>query len=151
MIEWLVFLVTLVPFIELRGAIPLALLYNPGLSPLTVLAVCVALNTLVIPIAFFILDLVLPPVRRRVEFVDRLFRSSVKRARKHRNLSLVGLALFVSIPLPVTGAYTASLIVYIAGLDRRSAALAIGGGIALAGALVWILTAAGISLISGFS
>lgn len=151
MMEWLVFLVSLVPFVELRGAIPLALWYNPGLSPLTVFAICVALNLLAIPIAFFILGFILPPVRRKVKFIDRIFRWAVKRAYKHRNLSLLGLALFVGVPLPVTGAYTGTLIAYIAGMDRKHAALAIAAGVVIAGVLIWILATFGIIWIRGLS
>ena len=143
MIEWLVFLVTAVPFIELRGAVPLAI--GAGFDPPFVFITCVLFNLLVIPIAFVLLDFILPPIRRKVGFADKLFRWSVKRASKHRNLSLVGLTLFVGIPLPVTGVYTGSLVAYIAGLDRGRAAAAIGAGVAIAGALVWLLTTVGIS------
>lgn len=151
MIEWLVFLVSVVPFLELRGAIPLALWYNPGLSPLTVFVICVALNILAIPIAYLILDFVLPPIRKRVNTVDRIFQWFVKRTRKHQNLSLAGLAAFVGVPLPVTGAYTGSLIAYIAGLDRKRAALAIAVGVVVAGVLVWVLATLGIIFIRGLS
>jgi uncharacterized membrane protein len=151
LIEWLVFLVSIVPFIELRGAIPLALWYNPALSPLTVFVICVALNILAVPIAYLILDFILPPIRKRVKLVERMFRWSVRRAKKHQNLSLVGLALFVGVPLPVTGAYTGSLIAYIAGWDRKRAALAIAAGVVIAGILIWVLAALGIIFIKNFS
>ena len=149
MIEWLVFLISVVPFIELRGAIPLAIL--AGHSPEFAFTVCVLLNLLAIPIAFVLLDFILPPIRRRVKLVERMFKWSVRRAQKHRNLSLVGLALFVGIPLPVTGAYTGSLIAYIAGLNRKRAALAIAAGVVIAGVLIWVLAALGIILIRGVS
>lgn len=149
--EWFSFLISLVPFLELRLSIPLALWYNPGLSPATIFAICVALNIIAIPIAFILLDFVLPPVRRRVKLVERMFKWSVRRAQKHRNLSLVGLTLFVGIPLPVTGAYTGSLIAYIAGLNRKRAALAIATGVVIAGVLIWVLAALGIIFIQGLS
>ena len=149
MIEWLVFLVSIVPFIELRGAIPLAIV--AGYSPESAFIVCVLVNILAIPIAFILLDFILPPIRRRVEFVERMFRWSVRRAKKHQNLSLVALALFVGIPLPLTGAYTGSLIAYVAGWDRKRAALAIAAGVVIAGILIWVLAALGIFLIQGVS
>ncbi len=149
MIEWLVFLISVVPFIELRGAIPLAI--AAGHDPVSVFTICVALNLLIIPIAFVILDFILPPVRRRVKFVDRIFRWFVKRARKHQRLSLVGLAVFVGIPLPVTGAYTGALIAHTAGIDRKRAALAIAAGVVMAGMLIWVLATLGIIWIRGVS
>lgn len=149
MFGWLVFLVSLMPFIELRGAIPLAI--AAGHSPEFAFIVCVLLNILAIPIAFVLLDFILPPIRRRVKLVERMFRWAVRRARRHRNLSLVGLALFVGIPLPITGAYTGSLIAYIAGLNRKRAALAIAAGVVIAGVLIWVLAALGIFIIQGIS
>ncbi len=147
--EWLVFLVSLVPFIELRGAIPFAI--AAGYSPEFAFAVCVLVNMLAIPIAFLLLDFILPPIRRRVKLVERMFRWAVRRARRHQNLSLMGLALFVGIPLPLTGAYTGALIAYIAGLNRKRAALAIAAGVMIAGVLVWVLAALGILIIQGVS
>lgn len=147
MIEWLVFLLAVVPFIELRGAVPLAI--GIGHDWVIVLVGCVLLNLLVIPIAFILLDFILPPIRKRVDLVERLFRWATKRVHKHQNMGLIGLTLFVGVPLPVTGAYTGSLIAYIAGLERKRAALAIGAGITIAGMLVWTLTVTGIRLIPG--
>lgn len=149
MFEWLVFLVSLVPFIELRGAIPLAI--AAGYSPEFAFAVCVLVNMLAIPITFVLLDFILPPIRRRVKLIEKMFRWAVRRAQRHRNLSLVGLALFVGVPLPVTGAYTGSLIAYIAGLNRKRAALAIAAGVMIAGVLMWVLAILGIFVIKGIS
>lgn len=141
----MVFLVSVVPFIELRGAIPLAVAFGHSLEFSLVL--CIILNILVVPIAFFLLDFIIPPLRKRVKVVERLFRWSVKRAEKHQNLSLVGLTLFVGIPLPFTGAYTGSLIAYLFGWDRKWAAVAIAIGVIMAGALIAFLTAIGIDIL----
>ncbi len=149
LLEWLVFLVSMVPFIELRGAIPLAIMagHTPGFA----FIVCVLLNLSAIPIAFILLDFILPPIRRRVNLIEKTFKWSVRRAQKHRNLGLVGLTLFVGIPLPVTGAYTGSLIAYIAGLNRKHASLAIATGVVIAGVLIWVLASLGIIFIRGLS
>jgi uncharacterized membrane protein len=80
-----------------------------------------------------------------------MFKWAVERAQKHQNLSLVGLALFVGIPLPVTGAYTGALIAYVAGLDRKRAAVAIAAGVIIAGVLLWVLAALGVMFIRGIS
>jgi len=127
-IEWLVFLISVAPFIELRGAIPLAI--AAGYDPVSVFIICVVLNLLIIPIAFVMLDFILPPIRRRVKFVDHIFGWFVKRARKHQRLSLVGLA---------------------AGIDRKRAALAIAAGVVIAGIIIWVLATLGIIWIRGVS
>jgi uncharacterized membrane protein len=132
----------MVPFVELRGAIPLAI--AAGYDLVSVFTICVMLNLLIIPIAFIVLDFILPPIRRRVKFVDYTFQWFVKRAHKHRRLSLIGLAAFVGIPLPVTGAYTGALIAYTADIDRKRAAVAIAAGVVTAGILIWVLATLGI-------
>ncbi len=151
MMEWLSFLVSLVPFLELRFSIPLAIVFNPGMSPAVIFAICVALNILVIPVAYVLLDVIVPPIRRRVKFVDRLFQIAVKRAKKYEGLSLVGLALFVGVPLPATGAYTGVLIAYIAGFDRKRSSLAIAAGVVIAGVIIWALAVLGILVIQGLT
>jgi uncharacterized membrane protein len=145
------FLISLVPFLELRFAIPLAIIYNPGVSPEAILVICVILNMLAIPIAYVLLDVIVPPIRRRVKVVDSLFQMSLKRARKYQNLSMVGLALFVGIPLPITGAYTGVLIAYVGGIDRKRSSLAIAAGIAIAGVIIWALAKLGILFIQGIT
>ncbi|MFH1821095.1 MAG: small multi-drug export protein [Methanobacteriota archaeon] len=145
------FLVSLFPFLELRFSIPLAIIYNPDISPIAILAICVILNILAIPIAYILLDIIVPPIRRRVKFVDRLFQISVKRAKKYQNLSLVGLALFVGVPLPITGAYTGVLIAYVSGFGRKRSSLAIATGVTIAGVIMWALATIGILFIQGIT
>lgn len=149
--EWLSFLLAIVPFVELRGAIPWALLNNPGVSPILIFAICVAINILAIPIAFLLLDFIVPSARRKVGFVERVLKWSERRAKKRRNIGFVGLALFVGIPLPATGAYTGALIAHIAGMDRKKATIAIASGVFIAGVLIWALAVFGIWVIPGLS
>ncbi|KUO39301.1 MAG: hypothetical protein APZ16_04720 [Candidatus Hadarchaeum yellowstonense] len=150
MMEWLSFLLSLVPFLELRFSIPLATVYNPHIPPATIFAICVILNLLAIPIAYLLLDIIVPPLRRASKLIDKLFQVSVKRARKYQRLSLIGLALFVAVPFPGTGAYSGVLIAYVAGLDRGSSSLAIGMGVILAG-VIMLLATLGILYIQGIT
>jgi len=139
----LIFLVSLVPVIELRGSIPWAL----GLKvapPLYVFLICVALNLLVIPITFIGLDLLAPPLIRRSKRVASVFAWFLRRGHG-RKWGLVGLAAFVAIPLPATGAYTGALIAYLLGMKRGQAALAIALGVVIAGIIV---TLAALGIIS---
>jgi uncharacterized membrane protein len=134
----LVFLISLLPVAELRGSIPLAL----GLKvapPLLVFLICVGLNLLVIPITFVGLDLLAPPLIRRSKRIASIFAWFLKRGHG-RKWGMVGLALFVGIPLPVTGAYTGVLIAYLLGMKRGQAALAIATGVVMAGILVTLAT-----------
>jgi uncharacterized membrane protein len=138
-----VFLISLLPVAELRGSIPLAL----GLKvapPLLVFLICVGLNLLVIPITFIGLDLLAPPLIRRSKRIAAVFAWSLKRGHD-RKWGMVGLALFVGIPLPATGAYTGVLIAYVLGMKRGQAGLAVAAGIVMAGILV---TLASLGIIS---
>lgn len=134
----LVFLISLLPVAELRGSIPLAL----GLKvapPLLVFLICVGLNLLVIPITFIGLDLLAPPLIRRSKRMASIFAWFLKRGHG-RKWGMVGLALFVGIPLPATGAYTGVLIAYLLGMKRGQAALAIATGVVMAGILATLAT-----------
>jgi uncharacterized membrane protein len=50
----------------------------------------------------------------------------------------VGLAAFVAVPLPGTGAWTGALIAYLLGMNRKRAALAIAAGVIAAGIMVLV-------------
>ena len=142
----LVFLLSMVPAVELRGSIPLALVIAPDIHPIFVLLTCVVLNILVIPITFKGLDLFAPPLTRRSKRIASIF--AWFRRRSHgRKWGLVGLAAFVSIPLPVTGAYTGTLMAHLLGMNRRQAGLAIAVGVIVAGILVTLASLGFISLL----
>lgn len=130
----LIFLVSLVPAVELRGSIPLALALS-DIRPLFVFLICVALNLLVIPLTFKGMDLFAPPLIRRSKRIASIFAWFLRRG-YGRKWGLVGLAVFVGIPLPVTGAYTGTLIAYLLGMKRGQAALAIALGVVIAGVIV---------------
>lgn len=138
--EWLVFILSLVPFLELRAAIPAAVL--AGYEVTIAFTVSTILNFLAIPVAYLLLDLVVPRLRRRARLVDRLYRWSEKRAKKWEKITLLGLFLFVGVPLPGTGAYSGTLVAHVLGLRRKWAVLVIAAGIVLAGlilfALIWL-------------
>ncbi len=126
---------TLVPWIELRGAIPAGVAL--GEPALTVWAVAVAVNGALALPAWWVLDAGYErwlsrwaPVRRQVE---RVRRSGERYVRRY---GLVGLALFVAVPLPGTGAYAGAALAWLLGLPRGPALAAIACGVAVAGAVV---------------
>jgi uncharacterized membrane protein len=51
-----------------------------------------------------------------------------------------GLALFVAVPLPLTGAYTGTILGWLLGMDWRKAFLAVGVGVLIAGVVVLLIT-----------
>jgi uncharacterized membrane protein len=141
----LVFLISLVPAAELRFSIPLAL--GLKVAPtLIVFLICVGLNLLVIPITFIGLDLLAPPLILRSKRIAAIFAWFSKRGHG-RKWGVLGLALFVGVPLPATGAYTGVLIAYVLRMKRAQSALAIAAGVIIAGTLVTLASVGVISLL----
>jgi len=150
MVDWRllqVFFLCVLPWVELRGAIPLGVAYNYSILP--VFIGCVIIDILLIPLIFLFLDFVIPIVTK-IDFVDDLYQYAIKKARKnykkYEKYEIIGLALFVGIPLPGTGVYSGTLIAYIFGLKRKKAFLSIALGALIAGIIVTMITAGVISI-----
>lgn len=132
--SWWVFLLTFVPFLELRASLPAALAMGFSLSQS--FAICVIFNLLVIPLAFFLLDQIIPPLRKRFSLVDRLYRWGILRAATRNPASLLGLFVFVAVPFPGTGAYSGCLIAHVLAMRRFAASLAIALGVIAAATII---------------
>ncbi|MDR7434148.1 MAG: small multi-drug export protein [Armatimonadota bacterium] len=136
MIEWAVVVaVSFLPWVELRGAIPLGVAM--GLSPLWTWILAVAANCLIIFPTFIILDLFYTRWLGKIAWIQ----NTVGRIRRKgegyiARYELLGLALFVAIPLPGTGAYAGTVLAWLLGLPRRKSGLVIACGVAVAGVLV---------------
>lgn len=130
--------VTLVPWIELRGSIPLALAWEMPWG--WVLAAAVAVNALIFFPTYFGLKLFYERwlsrtiLRRWVEGVRRKGEPLI------RKYGVVGLALFVAVPLPGTGAYSGSALAFLFGYPPRRAFLSVVLGVLIAGVVVTLLS-----------
>lgn len=123
---------TWVPWVELRGSIPLAVAL--GWHPLAALALCVAANWVIIVPGYYALELFYERGFSRIAFVRRVVERV--RARGQRMVARhqwLGLALFVAIPLPGTGAYAGTLLAWLLGMSRVRAWLAVAAGVLAAG------------------
>ncbi len=134
--------IAMVPIFELRGAIPWALSNPPiggGLDWQTAFVFAYIGNFIpVIPLLLF-----LDPVTkflRRWDIFDRFFEWLFKRTRRKGRMiekyEIIGLLLYVGIPLPGTGAWTGSLAAYLFGVNLKNSIFAISIGILLAGIIV---------------
>lgn len=129
---------TAIPWIELRGSIPLAIAL--GWHPLAASGVCVLANCLIIAPSYVFLEVFYrrwlsryPLFRRMVEAVRDRGAAIVER------YQLLGLALFVAIPLPGTGAYSGITLAWLLGLRRWPAMGAVALGVLGAGAVVTLV------------
>jgi len=138
--DWLItLLAAALPVSEVRGAIPLAIgVY--GYAPWQAYLLSVFGNLLpIIPLLLF-----LGPVSdflRRFNWGDRFFSWLFSRTRRkyiqdHENFGLTALAIFVAIPLPMTGAWTGCAIAFLLGFRFWPAFAAIAAGVILAGVVV---------------
>lgn len=141
-----VLLLSALPISELRGGIPLALAL--GFSPPAAYALAVAGNLL--PVPFLLLGLgrivralagIPGPLGQGVE---RYLRLQEERGRRHvARWGPWALLLVVAVPLPMTGAWTGSLVAVLLGIPARRSLLPIALGVLLAGVVV-LLAAMGV-------
>ena len=148
-----VFLVSMVPLIELRGAIPFAYLFKAG-DPEFNLAfsyIIIAIGNMIpVPIIFFFARKVLewgadkPIIGKFFNFcLEKGHKGGEKLQEKAGRGLFVALMLFVGIPLPGTGAWTGTLAASILDMKFKESITAVICGVALAGIIVSIVCALG--------
>lgn len=143
----LVFFISMVPLIELRGAIPYAVYYELSLPLSYVLAILG--NMIPVPIIFFFARRVLEwgdrfNWPRGLRWIGRFFHFCLEKGEKGgRKLTAkagrstyIALLLFVGIPLPGTGAWTGTLAASILDLDFKKSVIAVLSGVVLAGVIM---------------
>ncbi len=145
----LTILLGIIPISELRGAIPYA--YFNGV-PLWISFLIGVLSNAIVPFFGFLFLNTIHRLLDRWQFYHNLFEKTVERARnkvgeKVSKYGLLGLMLFVAIPLPITGAWTGTVGAWVLGLDRKKSILFILLGVLVAGIIVTtvIYTGAGIA------
>lgn len=139
-------ILTLLPITEIRGGLPYALIL--GIPWILAYPYCVFLNTLVAPIVYLFLDGI-HNILCRWQFYSNVFGRLVERTRrklaqKVDRFGLWGVAVFVGIPLPITGVWTGTLGAWILGLNRRKTLLAVLVGAAVSGLIVSAVVLLGI-------
>lgn len=140
--ELVILIIAALPISELRGAIPVAInLFH--LPWYYALSLAVIGNLLPIPLILLFLDSISKQLSK-IGFFKRMFDWLFELARKRGGLveryERIGLILFVAIPLPITGAWTGSLVAVLLGLRFRHAFVSIFIGIIIAGAIVTCLS-----------
>jgi len=138
-IAW-VLLATISPISELRGGIPLGILYYK-LDPLLTFSIAVIANALIFFPVFFALRLFYDKILFRIPLFSKYLDNLRKRGKpKVEKYGFWGLTLFVAIPLPITGAYTGTILAWLLGMDWRKAFPAVGLGVIVAGVVVLLIT-----------
>ena len=154
----LVFLVSMVPLIELRGAVPLAIGLEVGLPEWAVLIIAALGNIIPVPIIYLFARKVLEigqksrwkPFRNFCVFcLDKGQKSGDKLLKKAKSGVYFALFLFVAVPIPGTGAWTGTLAASILNLDFKKTMVAIIAGILVAGVIMLLVSLGVFKLITG--
>lgn len=142
--EYLVVIVGALPVSELRGAIPLGL--SLGMPMMKVFWLSVLGNLSFVVPALFLFE----PVSNRLRqfkiwsrFFEWLFERTKKRADTIQKYEALGLALFVAVPLPMTGAWSGVIAASLFKIKFRYAFTAIVCGVLCAGLIVAVLCSLG--------
>ena len=145
-----VFFVSMVPLIELRGAIPIAI--HMDLPTLPAIAVCVVGYMLPVPVIYFFARkfLLWGLDKRFIGGICRFFHDKGERAgrklssgRYGRYGLLVALMLFVGIPIPGTGAWTGTLGASFLDMGAKATAAAVSLGLVIAGIIMTVVSTLG--------
>lgn len=150
------FIISMIPLIELRGAIPIAYMFrgmNPEHFNIVLGYVIIAIGNMIpVPIIFFFARKVLewgkdkPVIGGFFTFcLEKGHKGGEKLQAKAGRGLFVALLLFVGIPLPGTGAWTGTLAASILDMKFKESVTAVMLGVALAGVIMGVLSA----LVSG--
>jgi len=143
--EYVVVLMAGLPISELRGAIPLALSFGMPLSKAFWLSILG--NSIFVAPALFLFEPVSNRLRRfRLwsRFFDWIFERTKKNADTVQKYEALGLALFVAVPLPMTGAWSGVIAASLFKIRFRYALISILAGVFIAGLIVSAFCALGI-------
>ncbi len=137
-----VFLISMLPVSELRGAIPVAIhTFKMSIPYGYIVSV---IGNLIPPILIL---LFLGPFSKFLSrwrpfrtFFNWLFSYTKSRSLIVENYKTIGLTIFVAIPLPITGAWTGSIAAFLLGMDLKYAMIGILAGVLTAGVIVTLIS-----------
>jgi uncharacterized membrane protein len=150
-----VFFISMVPLVELRGAIPFSqtALFGPALPVVPAFIVSILGNMLPVPIIYLFARKVLewgkdkPVIGRFFTFcLEKGEKGGKKLQAKAGRGLFVALTLFVGIPLPGTGAWTGTLAASILDMDFKSTVAAAMLGVLLAGVIMMVVSFLGFGI-----
>ncbi len=147
----IVFFISMVPLVELRGAIPYSQLLHLPLLPSYIIAIIG--NMIPVPVIYLFARKVLewgcdkPLIGKPFTWcLEKGEKGGKKLQAKAGKGLFVALLLFVGIPVPGTGAWTGTLAASILDMDFKSTVAAVMLGVLLAGVIMMIVSFAGVSI-----
>ncbi len=139
--ELIVFIISLMPILELRGGLIASALL--GLSGIKSFIICFIGNIIPIPFILWLITPIFNYLKKTKLFsgiVNKLENKAMSKKEQIEKLEYLGLLLFVGIPLPGTGAWTGCLIAALLNMDKKKAMLYAILGVVMAGIIMMILS-----------
>ncbi len=150
--EWVVVILSAAPFIEVRGGIPAGIIMGLPLAqilPLAIVSNVVSVLPVVLGFNWVAQRLADKPL------LGRLITALIRRARSKEEMvnkhGVWAVTLFVAIPLPVTGAWTGSVVAAVFGMRFGRVLFCLTVGVMIASAIVTSLSLAGVHIFSVLS
>lgn len=145
------FVLALLPIFELRGAIPFGMSTQiwgeNALTPLSSFLTSFLATSLVVPIIYFIFTPILTLFKKTKlfkkiaeRFENRIKEKSNKMENSNTLKKMIGVFLFVAIPLPLTGVYTGTCVAVVLGLNFYETLISCVGGNFIAGIIMLLLS-----------
>jgi len=133
--------------LELRASIPFGIL-RADMPWWGVVLVCVITNIILGPLVYLFLDKLMVRLLR-FKWLDRAYQRTVMRTQRRIEKSVdrygeFGVAVFIGIPLPVTGSYSGALGAYLIGLGYRKFIISNVIGVLMAGTIVTTIVLSGV-------
>ncbi len=143
--ELVVFFISMLPVLELRGGLIASVLL--GVPWYIAAPLCILGNAIPVPFIIFFIERILGylkdhgPIQKFARAIEaRAMRKGAEMMEKYPHRVQLGLLAFVGIPLPVTGAWTGSLIAALLGISPKRSFPAIFAGIGCACVIMLVLT-----------
>lgn len=141
--EILVFIISLMPILELRGGLLAAALL--GLEPLPSYIITIVGNILPVPFILLLITKILSWMRKsQVKFFNKIANWLDEKVEKHKGqiekYGYLGIVLFVGIPLPGTGAWTGTLIASVLEMDKKKTFISVLIGLIMASIIMMLLS-----------
>ena len=139
--ELVIFIISMIPILELRGGLIAASLLQVPIT--TAIPICIVGNIIPIPFILLFIKQVFKWLKKVKLFrgiIERLEKRAMGKSDAIKKGEFWGLALFVGIPLPGTGAWTGSLIAALLEIDIKKAVIAELVGVAIATIIMSIVS-----------
>ncbi len=143
------FLISMVPVIELRGAIPYA--YANGVAPWLAFALSVVGNMVPVPFILLFIRKIFAWMKkypRLGKIANKLETRAQNKSSGVKKSEIIGLCILVAIPLPGTGAWTGALVAALMEMRLKRALPTIFLGVLIAGIAVTLVVSLGIEALS---